>query len=275
MELRPIITFSSSNFTDMRSQDVPTVNLFGIPVAKLTMLETLLAIEDAIENDRVLHHIVVNSKKIVSMQTDEELRESVLSANFINADGMAVVWASKVLGRAVPERVSGIDLMENLVKMAHENSYKIFFLGAKEEVVSKCVSHYSEMYSSSIIAGYHNGYYTDEEERSVAETIADSGANLLFVGITSPKKEIFLNKHKDVLSRVNMMMGVGGCFELVTGKTKRTPVWMQNSGLEWFYRFFKEPQRMWKLDLIGSAKFMLLTLKERFTPVKHPDPVTA
>ena len=72
-----------------------------------------------------------------------------------------------------------------------------------------------------------------------------------------------------------MVMGVGGCFDLVTGKTKRTPVWMQNSGLEWFYRFFQEPQRMWKLDLIGNAKFMWLTLKEIFTPVKHPDPVTA
>lgn len=258
----------------MRPDYVPTVNLFGIPVAKLTMLETLLAVEDAIENNRQLHHIVVNAGKIVSMQTDKELRDSVLSADLINADGMAVVWASKILGRAVPERVAGIDLMENLVRMAHENSYRIFFLGAKEEVVAECVKHYSEMYSSSIVAGYHNGYYTAEEERGVAETIADSGADLLFVAITSPKQEIFLNKHKDLLSRVNMVMGVGGSFDVVAGKGKRAPVWMQNTGLEWFYRFIQEPQRMWKRYLVGNTKFILLTLKERFTPVRYPDPAT-
>jgi len=259
----------------MRTDYIPTVNLFGIPVARLTMIETLLAVEDAIENDTQLHHTVVNAGEIVRLQTDEKLRESVLHADLINADGIAVVLASKILGCAVPERVARIDLMENLIEMAHENSYKVFFLGAKEEEVSKCVKHYSDMYSSSIVAGYHSGDYTDEDERGIAEMIADSGANLLFMAITSPKREIFLNEHKDILSRVNMVMGVGGSFEDVEGKVKRAPVWMQNSGLEWFYRFIHLPQRMRKRYLVGNTKFMLLTLKERFTSVRCPDPATA
>ena len=104
-----------SNFAHMSTDYIPTVNLFGIPVARLTMIETLLAVEDAIENDAQLHHTAVNADDIVRLQTDEKLRESVLSADLINADGIAVVLASKILGRAVPERVAGIDLMENLI----------------------------------------------------------------------------------------------------------------------------------------------------------------
>ncbi|MCB0759974.1 MAG: WecB/TagA/CpsF family glycosyltransferase [Flavobacteriales bacterium] len=260
----------------MRTETIPTELIFGIPVARLTMLETLLAVEEAIEDKRQIHHIVVNAGKIVSMQKDPELRDSVLEADLINADGMAVVWASKLLGKSLPERVAGIDLMENLVKMAHENRYKVFFLGAREEVVKQCVDHYSELYSPALVAGYQNGYFTKEEEADVAAQIADSGANILFVAMTSPMKEIFLEKYKQVLSRVNMIMGVGGSFDVVAGKVKRAPVWMQKAGLEWFYRFIQEPKRMWKRYLVGNSKFMMLTLKEVFSPVRYPKakPVT-
>ena len=254
---------------------MPRVELFGIPVARLTMIETLLAVEDAIENGQQLRHIFLDALKIVRLQTDEKLRESVLSANLISADGLAVLWASRILGRAVPECVAGIDLMENLIEMAHENSYKVFFLGGNEnQEVLKCVRHYTDKYSSSIIAGYHSGDYADTEERGVAEMIADSGANLLFMAIASPKKEIFLNKHKDILSRVNMVMGLGGSFEDFAAKVKYTPLWMQDFGLEWFYRFISEPQFIWERYVVANAKFMSLTLKERLTSVRSSDPVT-
>lgn len=253
----------------MKKSNFPTQSIFGIPVAKLNMLDTLLAIEEAIEEKRQLHHTVVNAGKIVAMQSDPELRESVLGADLINADGMAMVWASKLLGKSLPERVSGIELMENLVKMAHENSYKVFFLGAKQEVVQKCVQHYSEMYSPGIVAGYQNGYFSKEEEQGVAEQIADSGANILLIAMSSPMKEIFLEKYRGMISRVNMIMGVGGSLDVVSGKVKRAPVWMQNTGLEWFYRFIQEPRRMWKRYFVGNSKFVALTLKEAFTPIKY------
>ncbi len=253
----------------MKKSNFPTQSIFGIPVAKLNMLDTLLAVEEAIEQKRQLHHIVVNAGKIVAMQDDPELRESVLGADLINADGMAVVWASKLLGKSLPERVAGIDLMENLVKMAHENCYKVYFLGAKEEVVKKCVEHYKEMYSPSIVAGWHDGYFTNEEEQGVAEAIADSGANILFVAMSSPMKEIFLEKYKGIISRVNMIMGVGGSFDVVAGKVKRAPIWMQKTGLEWFYRFIQEPRRMWKRYLVGNSKFIALTMKEAFAPINY------
>jgi N-acetylglucosaminyldiphosphoundecaprenol N-acetyl-beta-D-mannosaminyltransferase len=227
------------------------------------MDETLSIVNDTIVNEESIHHVVVNAGKIVQMQKDEQLRESVNNSDIINADGQAVVWASKILNKPLKERVSGIDLMINLIELAAKNNYKIFLLGAKEEVVSKVAEIYSSKYGNNIIAGYRNGYFKKEEEPIIAKEIADSGAQMLFVAITSPIKEIFLYNHRGLLKEVNFIMGVGGSFDVIAGITKRAPVWMQKMGLEWFYRFLQEPKRMWKRYLIGNSKFILLVLKEK------------
>lgn len=233
-------------------------------VDNLSMQETLQEIERVIESKQQLHHVVVNAGKIVAMQEDLKLRKSVNESNLINADGQAVVWASKILRKPIKERVAGIDLMVNLVDLAAKNNYKIFFFGAKEEVVKTVVGIYSEQYSSNIIAGYRNGYFKKDEEQDIALQIANSGANILFVAISSPTKENFLYENKAFLKGVNFVMGVGGSFDVVSGKVKRAPIWMQNFGLEWFYRFVQEPKRMWKRYLIGNTKFILLVLNEKF-----------
>jgi len=228
------------------------------------MEETLVKIKQAIDKDQQLHHVVVNAGKIVAMQTDYQLRQSVNESDIINADGQAVVWASKILGKPLKERVAGVDLMINLVKLAAKNKYKIFFFGAKEEVVKAVVDNYSNQYSSELIAGYRNGYFKKEEEQEIARQISDSGAHILFVAISSPMKENFLYANKGLLKKVKFFMGVGGSFDVVAGKVKRAPLWMQNVGLEWFYRFVQEPKRMWKRYLVGNSKFILLVIKERF-----------
>ena len=172
------------------------------------MDETLYVITNSIEKNKQIHHVVVNAAKIVALQTDFKLRESVNSFDLINADGQAVVWASRILGQPLKERVAGIDLMENLVALAHKKNYKVFFLGAKEQVVSKVVSMYSDKYSNDIIAGYRNGYFDENQEQDIAKQISQSGANILFVAISSPKKEFFLNQNKQFLKNVNFIMGV-------------------------------------------------------------------
>ncbi|WP_297690725.1 WecB/TagA/CpsF family glycosyltransferase [uncultured Eudoraea sp.] len=228
------------------------------------MKESLKVIEKSIQSNKQIHHVVVNAGKIVMMQEDLQLRQSVNESDLINADGQAVVWASKVLGKPLKERVAGIDLMRNLVQLAHKRNYKIFFFGAREEVVKKVVDIYSGEYSPNLIAGYRNGYFKKEEELLIAQEIAKSEANMLFVAISSPTKENFLFENKTILEKVNFVMGVGGSFDVVAGKVKRAPLWMQKAGLEWFYRFLQEPKRMWKRYLIGNLKFLLLVFKERF-----------
>jgi len=221
-------------------------------------------IDDCIESKKQIHHVVVNAGKIVAMQQDLQLRKSVNESDIINTDGQAVVWASKILGKPLKERVAGIDLMVNLVELAHKKSYKIFFFGAKEEIVKAVVEKYSNEYSNEIIAGHRNGYFNKEDEQQIARQISESGANILFVAISSPTKENFLYENRSLLKKVNFIMGVGGSFDVVAGKIKRAPVWMQNIGFEWFYRFLQEPKRMWKRYLVGNSKFVYLVLKEKF-----------
>ncbi|WP_150452157.1 WecB/TagA/CpsF family glycosyltransferase [Arenibacter lacus] len=238
------------------------INILNTSIHNLTMQETLQIVGNTISEGKQLHHVVVNAGKIVAMQKDLQLRQSVNESDLINADGQAVVWASKVLGKPLKERVAGIDLMTSLVELAHDKNYKVFFFGAQEEVVKKVVDIYSDQYSPNIIAGYRNGYFSKEEEQVIAKEISESGAHILFVAISSPTKENFLYENKALLQKVNFVMGVGGSFDVVAGKVKRAPVWMQRVGLEWFYRFAQEPKRMWKRYLVGNSKFIYLVIRE-------------
>jgi N-acetylglucosaminyldiphosphoundecaprenol N-acetyl-beta-D-mannosaminyltransferase len=232
-------------------------------IDNLNMQETLQVINDTIDSGAQLHHVVINAAKMVAMQTDLKLRQSVNSCDLINADGQAVVWASRILGQPLKERVAGIDLMENLVELAYNKNFKIFFFGAKEEVVSSVVKKYKVKYSKDIIAGYRNGYFNKQDEEHIAQQISDSGADILFVAISSPTKENFLYDNKEALRGVNFIMGVGGSFDVVSGLVKRAPLWVQKIGMEWFYRFAQEPKRMWKRYLTGNIKFIWMVFKAR------------
>ncbi|MGO2357474.1 WecB/TagA/CpsF family glycosyltransferase [Mesonia sp.] len=243
---------------------MPRIHLLNTLVDNLSMQETLQLVEKRMEQKKSIHHTVVNAGKIVAMQEDEVLRKSVNEADLINADGQAVIWASKLLKKPLKERVAGIDLFVNLVELAHQKQFSIYLLGAKQEVVEAVVTKFEKQCDSKIIAGFRNGYFSTSEEKQIVDHIVHSKADMLFVAMSSPKKEIFLHKHREALSSIPFIMGVGGSFDVISGKTKRAPLWMQKSGLEWFYRFLQEPKRMWKRYLVGNSKFLYLVFKERF-----------
>ena len=243
---------------------IKKINFLDIPLDILTMDETINKIDEAIVSNKQVHHCVINAGKVVKIQNDEILKESIINSDIINADGMSVVWAVRFLGHEIKERVAGIDLMENLIRLAYKKSYNCFFLGAKQEVVKSVVSYYSVKYSKKIIAGFRDGYFDEKDEKDIIEKIKKSDANFLFVAITSPKKEIFLNKYKNDLKNINLIMGVGGSFDVIAGTVKRAPKYMQDIGLEWFFRFIQEPKRMWRRYLIGNLKFVILIFKAKF-----------
>lgn len=240
------------------------VHIINTKVHNLSMQETLQRVDLAICEKKQLHHTVVNAGKIVAMQEDVNLRKSVNEADIINADGQAVVWAAKFLKKPIKERVAGVDLMDNLVRMAAEKNYKVYLLGAKEEVVLRLKQIYTEKYGKELVAGYRNGYFKKEDEAEIVKDIVASGAQMLFVAITSPIKENFLYKYREALRQVNFIMGVGGSFDVFAGEVKRAPTWMQEIGMEWFYRVLQEPKRMWRRYLIGNSKFIYLVFKERW-----------
>lgn len=240
------------------------MDFLGIPVDTLTMEETIARIDLAIRENKRIRQVSLNAGKMVLIQTDKELYNSVVSCDIISPDGQSIVWASRFLGKYLPGRVAGCDLMQKIVNLASKNKYKCFFFGATETVIKRVVDTYKSLYGPDIIAGYRNGYFTKAEGPLIARQIVDSGAQILFVAITSPKKENFLCDHADILKKVNYTMGVGGTFDIIAGVTKRAPQWMQNMGLEWFYRFLLEPRRMWRRYLVGNSMFIYLVLKEKF-----------
>lgn len=235
----------------------PVVTLFGIPINAMTLTQVLDHIQRVISAHGSLHIGVVNAAKVVNMHRDPALGEDVLSSDLVLADGASVVWASKLLGSPLPERVAGIDLMYGLF----ERGCKVFCLGASEEISKKVAEKLASDYPQVTLAGRRNGYFKDEEEESIANQIAQSGADVLLVAITSPKKERFMARWNDVM-KVPIVHGVGGSFDVMAGKVERAPVLWQKLGLEWLYRVKQEPGRLWKRYLITNTLFIWMTLQE-------------
>lgn len=225
------------------------------------MSESVSYIKRRIEGGEFTQHCVINVAKVVNAQSDLELKESVNSCHIVNIDGMGVVLGARFLGHSVPERVAGVDLFHELLEMSAANHFSVFLLGAKDDVVSTAASKVKALYPGLKVAGYHHGYFWDDEA-ALVEKVRASGAQLLFVAITSPMKENFINRWRDQLG-VTFVMGVGGTFDVVAGKVKRAPQWMQKYGLEWLYRVIQEPGRMWKRYLTTNSKFAWLLIKEK------------
>ncbi|MGA1868366.1 MAG: WecB/TagA/CpsF family glycosyltransferase [bacterium] len=224
---------------------------------------SLKRIENYIEARVPRQHVVVNVSKLIYLKKDKKLKDIIVSCDMINADGMPIVWASKLLGTPLPERVAGCDLFQELVKLCTLKGYRPFFFGARKEIVEKMVDVYLEKYPGLNVAGYRNGYFSGDDERQIAEQIRDSKADVLFLGFSSPKKENYLNKYLGFMG-VPFCMGVGGSFDIIAGKTKRAPQWMQDNGLEWFYRFAQEPGRLWRRYAITNTIFTWMVLKDFF-----------
>ncbi|MQA38018.1 WecB/TagA/CpsF family glycosyltransferase [Rugamonas aquatica] len=237
------------------------ITMMGCQIDNLTMEDTLQRVEGFIQTGLPHQHVVVNVDKLVKADRDPELRRIINECALINVDGMPVVWASRLLGKPLKERVAGVDLFEALMERSAQKGWRVYLLGAREEVVSAVKQTYERKYPGLVVAGYRNGYWRPEEEAGVVQHIQEARADLLFVAISSPKKEQFLGQYQAQM-KVPFAMGVGGTFDVAVGRVKRAPVWMQKSGLEWFYRFLQEPRRMFRRYFIEDMAFIKLLLKE-------------
>ena len=239
----------------------PTRRLFDVPIHALTMDEVLAVVDETIASDARLLIGAVNAAKVVNMRRHGELRRAVLRADMILADGMAVVWASRLLKRALPERVPGIDLMLGMLRQGDRRRYRVYCLGATAESLDAAVARIRREYPGVVIAGQRCGYYQPEEEAGIVSAIKASRADILFVGMSPPKKEIFLARWASELD-VPVCHGVGGAFDVLSGKVRRAPAYLQRMGLEWFHRVVQEPRRMWRRYLVTNIAFGGLVLRE-------------
>jgi len=238
-----------------------TVRLFGVPIHAMTMPEALDTVHEAITRHERLQIGVVNVAKVVNMQRNPALGEDVLTSDLILADGMAIVWAGRLLGTPLPERVAGIDLMFGILERGNVHGYRVYCLGATEDISATVAQRMAEQYPNVRLVGRRNGYFRDEESEAIAREIADSRADVLFVAITSPKKERFLARWSTLMD-VPVCHGVGGSFDVFAGKVQRAPASWQRLGLEWLYRVKQEPGRLWKRYLITNSIFCGMAFRE-------------
>jgi N-acetylglucosaminyldiphosphoundecaprenol N-acetyl-beta-D-mannosaminyltransferase len=239
----------------------PSVCLFDIPIKAMTMDQVLGLIEQAISSASPLQIGVVNAAKVVNMYRNPSLGADVLSSDVIFADGASVVWASHILGTPLPERVAGIDLMMGMLERGQKKGYRVYLLGATEEVNQTVANRIKADYPGVIVAGRRNGYFTADDEEAIANDIAQTSPDILLVAITSPKKEQFLARWSDRI-KVPICHGVGGSFDVYAGKVKRAPLSWQRCGMEWLYRLLQEPGRMWKRYLVTNSLFCWLIIRE-------------
>ncbi|MCS4095559.1 WecB/TagA/CpsF family glycosyltransferase [Rhizobium sp. BK176] len=210
---------------------------------------------------------VVNAAKIVNLRKDTQLRDSLIECDLLLADGQSVVWASKLFRRPLPERVAGIDIFQRLLRLANDEERSIALLGARPEVLSKLEKVIAERFPEARIVFSRNGYFGAGESAEIAAGIRDSAADILFIGMTSPLKEIFLATHAASLG-VPILHGVGGSFDVMAGLTRRAPLGWQKVGMEWAYRVLLEPRRLWWRYLSTNTRFIQLTAVEAIRPAR-------
>lgn len=239
------------------------VSFIGVDIDVLTMNETLERVHEAMRTRKRQHHVAMNVAKFVKLRSDSELRADIACSDIVGIDGMGVVYAARLMGINVPERVAGVDLMQEVIALCAREGYRPYFLGARPEVLETALANIRRQYPSIEIAGAQHGYYSPQDEARVVEAIHDSGADCLFIAMPTPAKEHFLALHRDQLN-VPFIMGVGGSVDVIANYVKRAPLWMQRSGLEWLYRVGQEPQRMWKRYLVTNTAFLVIVATALF-----------
>lgn len=234
--------------------------MLGCRLDALTLEQTVEAIERAIEAGRPCQHTSVNAAKLVRLQDDPVLAAAVVGSELVTADGQAVVWAARLLGHQVPERVTGIDLMAALLEHAERAGYGVYVLGAREEVLETALARIRERHPAIQIVGSHHGYFARYEEADVVERIRTAEPEILFVALETPAKELFLAQHRERLG-VPFVMGVGGAIDILAGVRRRAPRALQGLGLEWLYRLAQDPRRLARRYVVGNTKFIWLVLR--------------
>lgn len=236
-------------------------HLLGCDIDRLDMQATVERCRDLVRSRAVAQHVCVNAAKLVALQRDRRLREIVARCDIVSADGQAVVWASRILGKPLPERVAGIDLMYELITLAEREGWRVYFLGARREVLDRAIERIRERHPGLAVAGARNGYFSDLEEEDVCAGIRAARPDILFVAMSSPRKEYWLGEHARRLG-IPLSMGVGGALDVEAGIARRAPAWMQQAGLEWLYRLVQDPRRLLGRYLIGNTRFLALVAHE-------------
>lgn len=254
------------DFNDVKQEVVignnPRVTILNTVIDVLNVKETIDLVEKYVQTKTPLHLMGVNADKINEVNSNDLMKHIVNRCGIINADGASVILASKYLGKPLPERVAGVDLMQRLVALSEKKGYSVYLLGAKQSVVEQTAEVLKNRHPKLNIVGIHNGYFKEPDWPSISEELKEKNPDFVFVGITSPLKE-YLIEYLQNQGHTSVFMGVGGSFDVISGNIPRAPLWMQKANLEWLFRVMQEPKRLFKRYFVGNWVFIKAVFKEK------------
>lgn len=236
-----------------------TIKVLHMSFIKSTLSDFIKQLEDDLKTNQTKFIVTANPEIVLYANDHPEYMSLINSADYTTPDGIGIVNAAKTLGTPIPERITGYDTMVDLLSVANKNKYKIYFLGAKNEVITAALERVKKQYPNIKIVGHHDGYFNDDAK--IQQEITVAKPNIVFAALGFPKQEFFLNELKSQLQEPALLMGVGGSFDVLSGMKKRAPKIFQNLHLEWAYRFITEPTRAKRM--LAIPKFMLQIRQEK------------
>lgn len=241
------------------------VRILGIPIDRVSLETAVAGAESLIASGDGPHWVgVCNTYTAVVAQRDAALRAFYEAAGMNLPDGMPLVWASRLYGRPIPERVSGPDFLLAFARSAAARGHRFFFLGAGPGTAEAAARALRRLAPGLAVAGTYAppfGAFSDEDNRRMAEAVNAAGTDVLWVGMSAPKQEKWLSAMAPRL-RVRLGIGVGAAFDFFAGRVPRAPAWMRAAGLEWAFRLAMEPRRLWRRYLVGHTGFCAGVMRE-------------
>ena len=238
------------------------VEILGVKVDAVTMAEAIERVERLIGAKKSSIVATANAEMLLRATHDDELRKILNLADLVVPDGAGTVWAARHLGKSMPERVAGFDLVQELMKIAPARKIKFYLFGSAPGIAEKAKIKAEALYPGIKIVGTRNGYFTSGDEPEIISQITNSGADILLAALGVPKQEKWLFKYRDEL-KIPVSIGVGGTFDVMAGVVRRAPLWMQRARLEWLFRAMLQPSRAGRL--IASPKFVWKVHKQKLS----------
>lgn len=226
----------------------------GVPIDAMTLDETVAQAADAMRSGQLTQHVALNVAKLIKLRHDPDLHRDVVESDIVGVDGMGIVWGARALGVHVPERVAGVDLMQSLLAVCARDGFRPYLFGARRDVLEAAVAKAKRRWPGLVFAGYRDGFDGAKDDAAAVAAIQKSSADCLFIGMPTPHKERFLHAYRRRLG-VPFIMGVGGGIDVLAEHVARAPASLQRVGLEWIYRIYQEPRRMWWRYLSTNVAF--------------------
>lgn len=242
-----------------QQHDPPAVRILGVPVHAVTMADTLGQVRRFMAGSRLHQIATVNPEFVMTAQGDAEFLEVLETADLCIPDGVGLLWAAQRLGFPLPDRVAGSDLVYEVARLASQNGWRLFLLGAAEGVAQEAGSLLQDRYPGLTIAGSYAGSPDPAENEAIVKRINDAGAQILYVAYGAPRQDKWIGRNREALPSVRLAMGVGGSLDFITGRSKRPPEWAQRAGIEWLVRLALEPWRWRRMMALPRFTIKVVT----------------